>query len=186
MAATQFQPIYARYAFPCFDEPQLKVPFSLQILAPAQNMLVLSNMRGSAEAADPVTGTQLWTFPATVPLSTYNMAWIITKRMDKISTTYRRDFQDPYTNVEITVYTRPGAAAYAEFALNTTVRFLTALNKMLRPVFYPLNKLDIIALPECDSFPSFLHQASPKTAPPKLLVLNSRIPTGVWLLWRKL
>lgn len=43
MAATQFEPIFARQAFPCFDDPMFRTPFTISVGHPAQ-FRALSNM----------------------------------------------------------------------------------------------------------------------------------------------
>jgi len=45
MATSLFQPTYARLAFPCFDEPQLKSKFKISLIRPSGNdYIALSNM----------------------------------------------------------------------------------------------------------------------------------------------
>ncbi|XP_046398989.1 glutamyl aminopeptidase-like isoform X2 [Ischnura elegans] len=44
LAATHFEGLYARMAFPCFDEPHLKANFSISVARP-RNMNTLSNMK---------------------------------------------------------------------------------------------------------------------------------------------
>lgn len=45
MAVTQFEPIYARNAFPCFDEPSFKATFTIRILHSEESSYhALSNM----------------------------------------------------------------------------------------------------------------------------------------------
>ncbi|MFF1821925.1 aminopeptidase N [Kribbella sp. NPDC058245] len=68
-AYTDFAPDNARYAWACFDQPDLKAPHAFTVTAPA-SWLVLSHS-GDPKVED-LGSTRRWTFPATPPLSTYN------------------------------------------------------------------------------------------------------------------
>ena len=67
---TSFEPDEARHVWACFDQPDLKAPFAFTVTAPA-GWTVTSN---SGDASVSTSGSaQIWAFPATPPLSTYNL-----------------------------------------------------------------------------------------------------------------
>jgi alanyl aminopeptidase len=72
-AVTQMEATSARYAFPSFDEPRFKTPFSVTLTVPKDEVAV-ANTRPIAEreAADPAWKTL--TFAKTKPLPTYLIA----------------------------------------------------------------------------------------------------------------
>jgi aminopeptidase N len=66
-----FVPMDASSAFPCFDQPDLKARFTLRIDAPA-TWTVISNTAGTRKEA---SGTSIWNFAQTKPISTYLFAF---------------------------------------------------------------------------------------------------------------
>ncbi|MGH8113926.1 MAG: M1 family metallopeptidase [Rhodanobacteraceae bacterium] len=74
-AMTQMEPISARLAFPCFDEPGFKAPLSLSLTIPDAD-------KAAANAAEVKTspagkGWKTITFATTKPLPTYLYAWLV-------------------------------------------------------------------------------------------------------------
>ncbi|KAJ3241347.1 hypothetical protein HDU81_000911 [Chytriomyces hyalinus] len=76
ISATHFEPLSARRAFPCFDEPAFKSEFSVVIAAPKGNTVV-SNTRVVEVVALPwVDEWYVWKFEdLKVPMSNYLVAW---------------------------------------------------------------------------------------------------------------
>ena len=66
---TSFEPDEARYAWACFDQPDLKAPHAFTVTAPAA-WTVVSN--SGDPLVEDVEGGRRWTFEPTPPLSTYN------------------------------------------------------------------------------------------------------------------
>ncbi|SED25951.1 aminopeptidase N [Nocardioides exalbidus] len=66
---TTFEPDEARYAWACFDQPDLKAPHAFTVTAPA-GWTVVSN--SGDPVVEDVEGGRRWTFEPTPPLSTYN------------------------------------------------------------------------------------------------------------------
>jgi aminopeptidase N len=74
-AYTFFEPLDARRAFPCFDEPAYKVPWKLTIHA-QKGHVALSNAPVAAETDEP-SGMKAVAFAETRPLPSYLVAFIV-------------------------------------------------------------------------------------------------------------
>jgi len=74
-AMTQMEPISARLAFPCFDEPGFKVPLSLSLTIPAADKAVANAAETGSKPAG--AGWKTITFAQTKPLPTYLYAWAV-------------------------------------------------------------------------------------------------------------
>lgn len=71
------QPVYARQAFPCFDEPWMKATFQTTLALPPAEM-ALSNMPLVGNASlDPTSGLRVWAFDTTPVMSSYLNAWVV-------------------------------------------------------------------------------------------------------------
>src|SRR5262249_22141453 len=71
--ATQFESIYARRAFPCFDEPDSKVPWQLTLDVPSALIAVANTPVASETALD--AGTKGVAFAPSKPLPSYLVAF---------------------------------------------------------------------------------------------------------------
>jgi alanyl aminopeptidase len=74
-AFTQFEAIAARLAFPCFDEPGFKIPFTTTLVVPA-GMQAVANTREVSRA--PIGGDAVRvSFAPTLPLPSYLVAFAV-------------------------------------------------------------------------------------------------------------
>lgn len=140
---TQFEAIAARQAFPCFDEPSFKIPFTVSIVAP-DAMTAVANTREASRAPERAGWTR-FAFAPTQPLPSYLVAFAVGP-FDVV----------PASDVPADgVRTRPlplraitprGRGKDVAYALSHTGEILSLLEKYTG-IEYPWDKLDIVAVP---------------------------------------
>jgi len=144
---TQFEPLGAREAFPSFDEPKFKVPFTLSITSPSDE-LVISNTSVTGTASVDVDG-KTWTkhqFATTRPLPTYLIAFAVGPyEMNDFGVIPPNSVRK--TPLELRAMAAKGQGENLAYALRGTEPILTALEEYFGTP-YPYEKLDLIAAPE--------------------------------------
>ncbi len=133
---TQFEATDARGAFPCFDEPEFKIPWQLVLTAPASDM-VLSNtpIETTAELDGGMVRT---TFETTPPLPSYLLA-IAVGPFDTVEV--------PGMKIPTRVVCAQGRGHLAQTTVELTPPIVDALERYFGRA-YPYKKLDLIAVPE--------------------------------------
>lgn len=145
---TQFEAIGARQAFPGFDEPRFKVPFSLSITAPKEDIVYANTPETSRTELVSAKGVDMTkhTYATTRPLPTYLLAfgvgpWDVVEYAD-LPPTAVRDRSIPLRGIA----TR-GEGKNMAYALKNTAGILETLEAYFG-IPYPYEKLDLIAAPE--------------------------------------
>jgi tricorn protease interacting factor F2/3 len=136
LITTQFEPIEARRAFPCFDDPDKKATFDLTLIFPKE----LKAISNTLPIREEILGEKKKVIFETSPkMSTYLLYIGI------------GDFyflEDKYKDVLIRVaFTPKEKLEGAKFALENCKKFLSYLEEYF-DVPYPLKKLDLIAIPD--------------------------------------
>ncbi len=153
---TQFQPMDARSAFPCFDEPHHKTPFEVTIETPRGNLAVASMPEKSRhEAGDFIR----YEFEASPPMPTYLLAFAVgdlqvrslgpdpTAPAGTGSRALRAGSRATSFGPPIRLITTAGVGSRGDLALQATREHLDFLEGYFGSP-YPYPKLDILAVPE--------------------------------------
>jgi puromycin-sensitive aminopeptidase len=137
LAATQFEAVDARRAFPCWDEPARKAVFAVTLVVP-EGVAAVSNTRVVEERpAGP--GKKTVCFADTIRMSTYLVAFLVGEF----------EATDPVMvgPTPLRVWCVPGKRHLARFAVDAGA-FCLRFFEQYYGVPYPGDKLDLLAIPD--------------------------------------
>jgi alanyl aminopeptidase len=132
---TQFEMLFARRAFPVFDEPSVKIPYQLTLTVP-KGLQVATNTPVIDETINGKNKTVR--FKKTPPMPSYLIA-ITVGDLDKT----------PIQGLSIPgfIYSPKGTGDATGFAVKHTPKILKALEQYFA-IDYPYEKLDFVAVPD--------------------------------------
>ncbi len=135
---SQFEQIWARRAFPCFDEPGYKVPWQMTLHV-KKDQAALSNTHIISET-DNGDGMKTVKFAETPPLPSYLVALTVgNMELVDAGTAGKK-------NTKIRIVVPKGHAVEAKYAAETSGPILTLLENYFG-IPYPYDKLDEVAVP---------------------------------------
>ena len=140
-AATQFEATDARRAFPCFDEPEFKARFAIELVHTAG--LVAIGNAPIERTETPGAGRTVTHFAETPPISTYLVAFTVGPYESTEQTTSR-------TGVPVRVWLPPGLADKGQYARDAHASSVAWLEDYTA-IPYPYGKLDAIGLPDFEA-----------------------------------
>jgi alanyl aminopeptidase len=135
---SQFEDIWARRAFPCFDEPDYKVPWQLTLRVKNDQVALSNTPILSETAAD--EGMKEVKFAETKPLPSYLVALAVgDMELVDAGTAGKK-------NTRIRIAVPRGHSAEAQYAAETTPAIVTLLENYFG-IPYAYDKLDEVAVP---------------------------------------
>jgi alanyl aminopeptidase len=144
--ASQNEELGARRILPCFDEPQLKIPWAVQLTVPAQHVAVTNAMESKEEALE--GGKKRITFNPTPPLPTYLLAFAVGPY--DVVTTESPPNEIRKVPLRVRGLAPKGRGAELAWSLQAANELLPILEKWMG-IPYPYDKLDHIAVPDFEA-----------------------------------
>jgi alanyl aminopeptidase len=144
-AFTQFEPNDARRAFPCFDEPEFKVPWTIELVVP-QGAVALANMPERSRS-QPAGGSVRVQFERTPPTSSYLVALAVGPFdvVDHAPVVLNQGGER--VSVPLRGVATHGQGALLRESLDIAAAHLDVLSTYFGRN-YPFPKLDLVAVPE--------------------------------------
>jgi alanyl aminopeptidase len=170
-AFTQFEPLAAREAFPCFDEPGFKIPFDVVITHPSALKAIGNTRPVKDEAAGAQTKT---TFSTTKPLPTYLLAFIVGPFDVVVGGDVAPAF-DRKGPLPVRAITVKGKGALVQQSVREAMKVI-ALEERTFGIGYPYDKLDVVAVPDFSA--GAMENAGLVTFRDTLLFVDDKSPTG--------
>ena len=141
MGTTQFEPVDARRAFPCWDEPVHKATFDVTLTVPKE-LRALANMPEKSRKEND-NGTVTVAFDRTPIMSTYLLAWTIGE-LDVIEQTIPKKHGG---TTLVRVFAAEGKVNQGKFALEVACKTLPLYEDFFGSD-YVLPKADLLAIPD--------------------------------------
>ncbi|MDH5521897.1 MAG: M1 family metallopeptidase, partial [Acidimicrobiia bacterium] len=137
LVTTQFEATHARQCFPCWDEPEMKATFQIDLVIDENHHAVANSAETGRTSID--GGRLVVSFAPTVAMSTYLVAFVI----GPIEMTDPVDVD----GVELRVVHVPGKGNLTDFALEVGAFALRYFQEYFE-LPYPGTKLDLVAIPD--------------------------------------
>ena len=137
LGTTQFEPTAARYAFPCWDEPNFKAIFSISLISD-EKYIRISNEK-VLEEKSLENGKVETKFVDSMVMSSYLVAFVV----GPLEITEIGNVEDTL----IRIIHRPGFSKDTKYAGEAALKILDFFEKYYE-IKYPGSKLDLIAIPD--------------------------------------
>lgn len=141
VVSTQFSPIDARRAFPCFDRPDMKANFTLSIIRDIKTSMALSNMPISHSSSHR-PGYIRDDFMTTPKMPTYLLAFIVSNMADS-----RFADLDGGLVPRVEIWTRPTSVDMTNYAYKMVRKFLPYYEEYFG-IKNKLPKIDLVSVPD--------------------------------------